>query len=180
MPPRDATNRIRDALRKRGTVRVRWCLKAALVVLVLGCACSKSSNSSSPTTIGAGVGTSPTSAVATTRPSATTGTTAASTAGLSGRWAGDYQQTNPAASSGTFTIQWQQVGSAITGTITIPGTCPSGCAISATLNGSTISFGFVAGGAITYTGTVAGSSMSGTYSTADASTKGTWKATRSG
>jgi hypothetical protein len=103
---------------------------------------------------------------------------AASTTGLSGRWAGDYQQTSPSASSGTFTIQWQQSGSDITGTITIPGTCSS-CPISATLNGSTVRFGLVAGGAITYTGTVSGNSMSGTYSTTDGATKGTWKASRS-
>ena len=149
----------------------------ALAVAVLGGACSSKSNDNP--TVGAGQS-SATTAAATATTAASSGaatTSAAATGGLSGAWSGTYQQTSPIADSGTFTLNWQQSGSNVTGSISIPGAC-NACPISATVNGSTVTFGAVALGAITYTGTVSGNSMSGTYAAADSSTKGTWKASK--
>ena len=148
---------------------------------LLGGACSSKSNDNP--TVGAGQ-TSATTAAATATTaasgrSATTATSATATGGLTGAWSGTYQQTSPTADSGTFAINWQQSGSNLTGTINIPGAC-NACPISATVNGTSVTFGVVALGGITYTGTVAGSSMSGTYATADSSYKGTWKASKTG
>lgn len=134
-------------------------------------------DTSAPTSV---AGTGPTIAVTTSIPAATNTPITTSTTGLSGTWSGEYQQTSPNTTSGTFSIRWQQSGSNITGTITIPGICPAGCPITATLSGSSVSFGVVAGGAINYTGTVMGSTMEGTYAAADGSARGTWKATRTG
>jgi hypothetical protein len=144
----------------------------ALLALTEGCSSGsgKSSANKSATTI----------AVTTTISSATSTPPTATATGLSGTWSGDYQQTSPTTSSGTFTIRWQQTASSLTGTITIPGVCPSGCPITATLDGSKVSFGVVAGGAINYTGTVTGTTMAGTYATTDNSTKGNWNASRTG
>jgi len=153
----------------------------ALAVTVLGGACSSKSNDNP--TVGAGQTSATTAAVTATTAasagSATTATSAAAATGLSGTWSGTYQQTSPIADSGTFTLNWQQSGSNVTGGISIPGAC-SNCPISATVNGSTVTFGVVALGAITYTGSVSGNSMSGTYATPDSSTKGTWKASKTG
>ncbi|MCA1847178.1 MAG: hypothetical protein LC792_29100 [Actinobacteria bacterium] len=158
----------------------------ALAVALLGGACSSKSNDNP--TVGAGQTSATTAAAGTATTaasggSATTATSATAATGLSGTWSGTYQQTSPIADSGTdsgtFTLNWQQSGSNVTGGISIPGAC-SNCPISATVNGSTVSFGVVALGAITYTGTVSGNSMSGTYATPDSSTKGTWKASKTG
>lgn len=152
---------------------------AVLVIAVLG-ACSSSKSSDNPT-VGAGATSGGATTLATTATTAATATSAAAaaTGGLSGTWSGDYTQTSPAPAAGTFTLAWQQSGSNVTGTINIPGAC-NACPISATVNGSSVTFGVVALGGITYTGTVSGSSMSGTYATADSSTKGTWKASKTG
>jgi hypothetical protein len=161
-----------------GVRKTGWTAVLVAAVLLFGAGCSKGNgNASAPTSA---AGQAATTVVTTTAPAATSTPSTATTAGLSGTWSGDYQQTTPSASSGTFTIRWQQSGSSLTGTITIPGVCPPGCPITATLNGSTVSFGVVAGGAINYTGTVTGNSMAGTYAAADGSTKGTWKAARAG
>lgn len=152
-----------------------------LAVALLGGACSSKSNDNP--TVAAGQTTATTAATTATTAassgSATTATSAAATGGLTGAWSGTYQQTTPIADSGTFTINWQQSGSNLTGTINIPGAC-NACPISATVNGTSVAFGVVALGGITYNGTVSGNSMSGTYATADSSTKGTWKASKTG
>jgi hypothetical protein len=161
-----------------GGVRKTW-WTAVLVAAVLsfGAACSNGDEDSSAPTSVAGSGA--TTVVTTSIPAATS-TPPTTTSGLSGTWSGDYQQTSPNTSSGSFTIRWQQSGSGLTGTITIPGVCPPGCPITATLTGNNISFGVVAGGSINYTGTVTGSTMAGTYAAADGSARGTWNATRTG
>jgi hypothetical protein len=87
---------------------------------------------------------------------------------LTGTWSGRYG----GAVSGTFTLRWRQVGSALRGSIKLsnpPGTYP----IAGSLHGSMISFGAVGVGA-TYTGTVAGWSMSGRWKSANRG--GTWSA----
>ncbi|MEN3315280.1 MAG: hypothetical protein V7605_1514 [Acidimicrobiaceae bacterium] len=158
----------------RGVRRASWLV--GLVVVILGAAaCSSGSGkSSAPTTVAA------TASTATTSVANPAGQPTTTTTGLSGTWSGDYRQTSPAGAGGTFTILWQQAGSGLTGTITIPGACPSGCPITATLDGTKVSFGLVAGGAVNYTGTVTGTTMAGTYATVDTGTKGTWTATRTG
>ena len=157
-----------------------------LVTVVLGGCSSKSSDnptvgagqaSGATTTLGSTGTTAASSSSATT--ATTTATTTAAGGGLTGTWSGDYQQTAPSPDSGTFTLHWQQSGSNVTGTIDIAGAC-SACPISATVNGSSVTFGVVALGGITYTGTVSGNTMSGTYATADSSYKGTWKASKTG
>jgi hypothetical protein len=160
----------------RGVRETRWTAVLVAVVLSFIGGCSNGDDdSSAPTSV---VGSDATTVVTTSVPAATSAPP--TTTGLSGTWSGDYQQTSPNTTSGTFTIRWQQSGASLTGTITIPGVCPPGCPITATLSGSTVSFGLVAGGAINYTGTVTGSTMAGTYAAADGSTRGTWNATRTG
>jgi hypothetical protein len=151
-----------------------------LVTAILG-GCSNSKSSDNPTvgasaTNGGGPRSQRPATTAAAGGSVTTATAAAG-GGLSGTWSGDYQQTSPAPAAGTFTLNWQQSGSNVTGTINIPGAC-NACPISATVNGSSVTFGVVALGGIIYTGTVSGNSMSGTYTTADTSARGTWKASK--
>ena len=151
-----------------------------LVTAILG-GCSNSKSSDNPT-VGAGATSRGATTLATTATTASAGgsattPTAAAGGGLSGTWSGDYQQTSPAPAAGTFTLNWQQSGSNVTGTINIPGAC-NACPISATVNGSSVTFGVVALGGIIYTGTVSGNSMSGTYATADTSPRETWKGSK--
>jgi hypothetical protein len=80
-------------------------------------------------------------------------------ADLSGTWSGQYSGTF----SGTFTLNWQQSGSTLSGTIDL--STGGTDTINGTVNGSSIQFGTVGSAAITYTGTVSGNSMSGTYKT---------------
>lgn len=173
-------------------------LRAALIlVLVLAAAgCSKSSPKAASTTSStAGPGSSvaststtsaatpTTAATATTSASATTAPPAATTGGgtgLTGSWPGEWQNTTPDSSRGTFRIQWTQSGSSLSGTITITGTpCLTGGSISGSLAGSTLNFGVVTGQSqVSYTGTVSGDTMSGTYTTSCGNAQGTWKATK--
>jgi hypothetical protein len=93
---------------------------------------------------------------------------------LSGKWSGQYS----GAFNGTFTLNWQQSGSTLSGTIHLSsGQSPS---INGTVNGSTIRFGTVGSTAITYSGSVSGTSMSGTYKvkTSSGSVGGPWSATK--
>src|SRR5487761_1629317 len=85
-------------------------------------------------------------------------TTAAAAAGpLSGTWSGQYS----GAYNGTFTLNWLEGTSTLSGTINLhPGGTMS---VNGTVNGSTIQFGTVGSQAITYSGTVSGNSMSGSY-----------------
>src|SRR5436305_3016847 len=81
------------------------------VVAVMALGCGSSSKSSSSTSSSA------TSGGATTAPAATTAapatTTAPATGGLSGTWTGQYS----GAYQGTFTLNWKQSGSNLTGSI---------------------------------------------------------------
>jgi hypothetical protein len=125
-------------------------------------------------------------ATATPAPVATDTTvpSAAPTAlGLGGQWSGTWTDTSPDSSSGTFSLTWTQTGSTLAGTIKVDGTpCLTGGAVTGTINGSTISFGAVAGRVtITYDGSITGAGkMGGTYSASDAcaSAKGNWTATQ--
>lgn len=95
---------------------------------------------------------------------------------LSGTWSGQYS----GAFNGTFTLNWQQSGSTLSGTIHLSsGQSPS---INGTVDGSTIRFGTVGSTAITYSGTVSGNSMSGTYKvkTPSGSVGGPWSASKTG
>lgn len=159
-----------------GRVKGTWWLSVFVAGgLVLSAGCSSGGSSSSAPTTEAGTA----AGVVSSRSTATTGAPSANATGLSGTWAGDYRQTTPSSTSGTFTIEWQQSGSNLTGTIKIPGVCPSGCPITATVNGNNVKFGVVEAGSIDYSGTVSGNTMSGTYATADGASKGTWSATKS-
>ena len=76
---------------------------------------------------------------------------------LAGTWSGQYS----GGYNGTFTINWKQSGSKLTGTIKL--SSPRGTyGITGSVKGSAIQFGAVAVGA-TYAGSVSGKSMSGTY-----------------
>lgn len=88
---------------------------------------------------------------------------------LSGKWSGRYG----GAYHGTFTLQWRQSGSRLSGTIKLsnPSSKPS---IKGTVHGDTIQFGTVGSEAITYSGSVSGTSMSGRYQTPGGG--GTWSA----
>lgn len=88
---------------------------------------------------------------------------------LSGKWSGRYG----GAYHGTFTLQWRQSGSRLSGTIKLsnPSSKPS---IKGTVHGDAIQFGTVGSEAITYSGSVSGTSMSGRYQTPGGG--GTWSA----
>jgi hypothetical protein len=79
---------------------------------------------------------------------------------LSGTWSGKYS----GAYHGTFTLQWTQSGSKLSGTIKLS-TERSKLNLNGTVRGSTIRFGTVGSAAITYSGSVSGKSMSGNYHT---------------
>ena len=90
---------------------------------------------------------------------------------LAGTWTGQYS----GAVSGTFTLNWTQTGSTLTGSITL--TSPKGkYAIGGHVNGTAISFGAVGAGA-TYTGSLSGSSMSGKWTSPVGG--GSWSANKS-
>jgi hypothetical protein len=133
-------------------------LGIGVALLVSGCGGNNKANTG-------GASSSPTAA-ATTSPSALVNGTA-----LSGKWSGQYSGTY----SGTFTLNWQQTGSDLSGSITLSspaGTLP----INGTVNGSAIQFGTVGGPGITYTGSVSGNSMSGSYQTPAGG--GSWSANK--
>jgi hypothetical protein len=94
---------------------------------------------------------------------------------MSGTWNGQYGGSY----SGTFTLQWRQNSSTLSGTIqlsSLGGTVP----IHGTVQGNSIHFGTVGSTDITYTGSVSGTSMSGDYQvhTPNGSQNGTWSASR--
>lgn len=148
-----------------------------LLIVVAGCSKSADQTKASdvtnppPTSANANATSATAAASATTSPTAT---------GLTGAWPGEWQNTTPDASRGTFRIQWTQSGSALSGTITITGTpCLTGGSINGSLSGSALNFGVVTGQSqVSYTGTVSGNTMSGTYTTSCGNAQGTWKATK--
>jgi hypothetical protein len=81
---------------------------------------------------------------------------------------------------GTFTIDFEQDGSALSGTISIEGTpCLTGGSISGTVVGNEIEFGAVEGEVeVDYRGSVAGDTMGGTWSTDCGDAEGEWEAAR--
>jgi hypothetical protein len=168
------TEHILTSTRTDMSRRTRAVLVVAATALLIT-ACSSSSTGGTDT-----AGTTAPTLVATT-PAAITTTAAAattapaSTAGLSGTWLGQYS----GAFQGTFTLDWQQSGSDLSGTIKLSNPSED-TKINGTVDGSTIKFGTVASTAITYTGSVSGDSMSGTYKVQapNGSATGTWSATR--
>jgi hypothetical protein len=149
------------------------------VLAVTAVACSSSKKSSSVSTsvptapaASASVATAPaTSATEQT----TTSTVAAAVGGLSGTWNGQYS----GAYNGTFVLNWQQTGSALTGTIKLSAPAVT-LRINGTAQGNTISFGSVGGAGVTFSGTTSGSSMSGKYQVlgGKTATGGSWKASK--
>ncbi len=113
-----------------------------------------------------------TSAASSTTAATTTTTTVSDTGLLSGKWSGNYSGSY----EGTFDLTWQQSGSALTGTITLP-SLGGDLAINGTVDGDTIQFGTVGSQEITYSGSVSGSSMSGTWEMSGAGS-GSWSATK--
>jgi len=103
-------------------------------------------------------------------------TSAAASAGLSGTWSGHYS----GGYQGTFTLNWTQTGSKLTGTIKIS-TPPATMSINGRVQGGSISFGTVGSYGITYSGTVSGNSMSGNYQVSDGQgSTGPWSAAKTG
>jgi hypothetical protein len=100
---------------------------------------------------------------------AATPQTASAPASLSGTWSGSYT----GAYHGTFTLNWKQTKSRLSGTIKLS-TAPSRVVVTGTVRSSTIRFGTVGSAAITYSGSVSGTSMSGKYTTPGGG--GSWKA----
>jgi hypothetical protein len=80
---------------------------------------------------------------------------------LTGAWSGNYS----GAYHGTFTLQWTQSGSKLSGTIKLSANRGAKVPLKGTVHGNTIRFGTVGSSAITYSGSVSGKSMSGTYKT---------------
>lgn len=93
---------------------------------------------------------------------------------MSGTWNGQYGGSY----TGTFTLQWQQNSSTLSGTIHL--STAGTMSIHGTVQGSTINFGTVGSTQITYTGSVSGNSMSGNYQVrgGGSTQTGTWSASR--
>jgi hypothetical protein len=133
--------------------------------LLAGCS-SSTSDTPTPTTAANNVSTSTPTAAAPAPTSA-----AAAAADVSGGWTGKYS----GVFNGTFTLSWQQTGSAVNGQIVLSSP-PQTFSITGNLSGNAITFGAVGG--VTYTGTVSGSSMSGTYQVPSGG-GGNWSANKS-
>ncbi|MGZ4147554.1 MAG: hypothetical protein ACXVPL_07590 [Actinomycetota bacterium] len=161
----------REAGGRRG-VRV-VVVRVALVALAMtAVACSKSDQPTGGSATET-VGHSPVATMSTG--GGQTSTSASTGAELSGTWDGSYD----GAYKGTFTLDWQESGTKLTGTIDLPslgGSVP----INGTVAGGTIKFGTVGSTNIQYSGSVSGDSMSGSYKvlTGGGSVGGTWKANR--
>lgn len=78
---------------------------------------------------------------------------------LSGKWSGSYS----GAFSGTFSLNWQESGTHLVGTIMISGFHNAPTTINGTVKGASIQFGTVGSESITYSGSVSSASMSGTW-----------------
>jgi hypothetical protein len=163
-----------------GGRRDRGGLAAASVpVVLLALALTTASCSTSNGTAGgSATGSTGRSPVATTTESAGGGqgsTIAPAGADLSGTWDGTYD----GAYKGTFTLDWQESGTKLSGTIDLPslgGSVP----IDGTVAGDSITFGTVGSTNIQYSGSLSGDSMSGSYKVlgSGGSVGGTWKANR--
>jgi hypothetical protein len=136
-------------------------LLSVLAVAAVACSSSNEPTSTQSTT--------PAASSPTSNPPPSSGGT-----DLSGTWKGHYS----GAFNGTFTLNWQQSGSTLSGTIHLSsGQSPP---INGAVTGDTIRFGTVGSTAITYSGTVSGNSMSGTYKvkTSSGSVGGPWSASK--
>ena len=102
--------------------------------------------------------------------SAAIASAASSPSALSGTWSGKYG----GAYHGTFTLQWKQAGSRLSGWIKLSTNRGAKVTITGTVHANTIRFGTVGSAAVTYSGSVSGKSMSGTYHTPGGG--GSWSA----
>jgi hypothetical protein len=143
-------------------------LVGGLAVVLAAAGCGSGGGSSSTTQTSTPVSQPASSTPASTPASTPPPSSSTSGSGLSGKWKGTYG----GAYSGTFTLNWQQSGSKLSGTIDL--STGGTNSVNGTVDGSSIKFGTVGGPGITYTGTVSGSSMSGSYSTPGGN--GTWSA----
>ena len=154
--------------------RTKLALALVPAALLVGACSSSASPDASQTSPPAAAPAATTSAPATPAVAAATDPSS----DLAGHWSGQYG----GAYSGTFTLNWRQAGSALTGTIKISGFGDSAEPIHGTVDGSGIKFGTVGTGThVTYSGSFSGSSMSGTWkvSTNAGSAGGDWSASKS-
>ena len=153
-------------------------LAIALVPAALLIAACSSSGSPTTTTSAPPAAAAVTTTSAAPSPAATAAATTAAPSDLAGSWSGTYSGDY----SGTFALNWQQSGSALTGTIKISSFGKSPENIQGTVDGSNIKFGTVgAANAVTYTGSFSGSSMSGSWkiTASTGSAGGSWNASKS-
>ncbi len=143
---------------------VTWAFGATTLLASLA-ACSSGHANTVASTVPIGTGASgtspgsPTSGSAVTAGSGTATTSPAPAGGLSGSWSGHYS----GSFTGSFSLTWQQSGSTLSGTITIPQLHSDPIPISGSLQGSSIRFGTVGSQQVTYSGTLSGGSMSGNW-----------------
>jgi hypothetical protein len=154
--------------------RVKYAILVAPAAVLIA-ACSSSPAATTPPPSSAPAATPAAATSATSPPAATTSSAAA--AGLSGIWQGQYS----GAYSGTFTLNWRQNSSKLSGTIQLSNPAGGTLPIHGTVQGGAIHFGTVGSTVITYSGSVSGSSMSGSYQVhlASGTTGGNWNASRS-
>ncbi len=118
-------------------------------------------------------------------PSPSQEATAPEGSGVTGTWDGNWAIDPPyAAVIGGFTMELVQTGNDFSGPLQVTNTDCTGGSVQGTLNGSSITFGWVfEQQPIQFTGTLSGTSMSGTWSAlacSDGTTPltGTWDATK--
>jgi hypothetical protein len=174
--------RIQDSASGWRSLTTQAALAAAVAITLTACAGTSGTGSQTTTGTPQTAATPVASAAAASSPAPASASTPASSSppaaatGLSGTWSGQYS----GASQGSFTLNWTQSGSALSGTINLEAEGTS-MPINGTVVGDSIQFGTVGSTGITYKGTVSGNSMSGTYQLISNGTtfSGPWRAAKS-
>ena len=120
-------------------------LVGGLAVVLAAAGCGSGGGSSSTTQTSTPVSQPASSTPASTPASTPPPSSSTSSSGLSGKWKGTYG----GAYTGTFTLNWQQSGSKLSGTIDL--STGGTNSVNGTVDGSSIKFGTVGGPGITYT-----------------------------
>lgn len=95
------------------------------------------------------------------------------------RWSGIWTNTSPDNATGSLEIVWTQDGTALQGTLAMPGAaCFTAGDIQGTIDGEKVVFEVVQRDEVEFEGTIMGDRLSGIFSMSCDGSRGTWEATR--